>query len=123
VKWAATIIVVLLFLYGIERGWHSPHPDVIYYPFSGFITGLFFFWLLRAALRAIHKQSDDDGVGATLFWISSGVALYYFVLVGFAIYLRYQAGVIGPLVVTGSVCWGIGWAIRRSFAAKQRELR
>jgi hypothetical protein len=114
-KWAAAIIVVLSFFYGVNRGWHDPHRDVIFYPLSGFIVGLIVFWLLRVALRLIHKQSDDDGVGTVLYWVSSAIALYYVAFAAFAISGDY-GGLPGYLIAIAVICWAIGWAIRRAFA-------
>lgn len=117
-KWAAAIIVALSFLYGLLRGWQEPHRDLIFYPLAGFIVGLFVFWLLRAAIRGLHKQLDDRGVGTALYWVSTVVALYYVGLVVLSIYLGHWDSFTGWLVGFAAVCWGLGWAIRRGFATK-----
>ena len=87
-KWAAGIVVIALFLFGLERGWDDPFLDVIFYPGFGFIVGLLVVWLSRAVLRRLHKQYDDRGVGPALYWISSAVALYYAFLASYGIYLH-----------------------------------
>ena len=115
-KWAAAIIVILPFLFGLERGWNNPSLDVIFYPAFGFIFGLIIVWLLRAALRLLHKRYDERGVGPTIYRISSVVALYYVALAGYGSYLRYNVGLLSWLIASALFCWAIGWAVRRSFS-------
>jgi hypothetical protein len=121
-KWAAATIIILSFLLGFEQGWDDPTRDVIFYPAFGFIFGLIIFWLLRAALSHFHQHYDDREIGLTIFGISSTVALYYAILAGTGIYLRYTGGLICWLIASALFCWAIGWAVRRNFSGKISNL-
>jgi hypothetical protein len=74
-KWMS-LIVLSSFLYGIYKGLtQHPDPDVIFYPFSGFIMGLFVLWLSRAILRNFRTLNPSTWPGVALFWICNVVAL------------------------------------------------
>ena len=117
-KWAAGIVVAACFLLGLERGWNDPFLDVIFYPAFGFIAGLLVVWMARLTLRHFHKQYDDRGVGPTLFWISTAVALYYVALAIYGIYLHYEIGIISWLIASALFCWAIGWAARHNISGR-----
>ena len=126
--WPAAVIVISMFLFGLNRGWNPPHDPLIA-PWVGFTLGLFLFWLLRVAVRHSSpvvsgppKQLDDRGVGTVLYWISCAVALYYVALAAFEIYLGHYSAVVGSLIGFAVMTWAIGWTIRRAFAAKIPKL-
>jgi hypothetical protein len=116
-KWIAVIVVGASFLYGIEIGWRK--HDLVLYPISGFLVGLFFFWLLWAFWASFNEQLGHQRVGPALFWLSTVVALYYCVFAAFAIYRGYYDSGLGLFVGLAAFSWGIGWLIRRAGSAKR----
>lgn len=108
--------------------WSS--SDLIIFPFSGFLMGLFIVWLLGAWLQFVSKRddwlwrgfpfskrADYTGVRKMLYWTSSAIALYYLVLAAFAIYRDYDS-LIGELLGLAVACWLIGWLIQRNEAPR-----